>query len=33
MVAVSANGFGKGERVFGSMFVGAFAEHVTDRPA
>ncbi|WOX16668.1 NADPH:quinone oxidoreductase family protein [Streptomyces sp. N50] len=33
VVAASANGFEKGERVFGSMFVGAFAERVTARPA
>ncbi|MFE2884969.1 NADPH:quinone oxidoreductase family protein [Streptomyces sp. NPDC059272] len=32
-VAASARGFEKGERVFGSMFVGAFAERVTARPA
>lgn len=33
VVAASANGFEKGERVFGSMFVGAFAERLTARPA
>jgi NADPH2:quinone reductase len=33
VVAASASGFEKGERVFGSMFVGAFAERVTARPA
>jgi NADPH2:quinone reductase len=33
VVAASAHGFEKGERVFGSMFVGAFAERVTARPA
>jgi len=33
VVAESAQGFEKGERVFGSMFIGAFAERVAARPA
>ncbi|MGH1553575.1 hypothetical protein ACRAWF_21095 [Streptomyces sp. L7] len=32
VVAASAHGFEKGERVFGSMFVGAFAERVHRPP-